>query len=192
MAILSIRIIGDPVLRTVAEPVTEFGPELAKLVADMMDTMEDVDGAGLAAPQVGVSQRVFTYQVNGQRGHIINPVLENSDDDQPDAVEGCLSVPGLGFPVRRRRWTRATGVDQNGQPVSVEGDGLLARAFQHETDHLDGILYVDRLDGDDRKKALRAIRNARYEAVTERTTSERARTVESSFGAFAAKPGTGA
>jgi peptide deformylase len=192
MAILSIRIIGDPVLRTVAEPVTEFGPELAKLVADMMDTMEDVDGAGLAAPQVGVSQRVFTYQVNGQRGHIINPVLENSDDDQPDAVEGCLSVPGLGFPVRRRRWTRATGVDQNGQPFSVEGEGLLARAFQHETDHLDGILYVDRLEGDDRKKALRAIRNAGYEAVTERTTSERARTVESSFGAFAAKPGTGA
>ncbi|MCU1572430.1 MAG: peptide deformylase [Micrococcaceae bacterium] len=192
MAILSIRIIGDPVLRTVAEPVTEFGPELAKLVADMMDTMEDVDGAGLAAPQVGVSQRVFTYQVNGERGHIINPVLENSDDDQPDGVEGCLSVPGLGFPVRRRRWTRVTGVDQDGQPVTVEGEGMLARAFQHETDHLDGILYVDRLEGEDRKKALRAIRNAGYEAVTERTTSQRARTVESSFGAFAAKPGTGA
>jgi peptide deformylase len=192
MAILSIRIIGDPVLRTVAEPVTEFGPELAKLVADMMDTMEDVDGAGLAAPQVGVSQRVFTYQVNGERGHIINPVLENSDDYQPDGVEGCLSVPGLGFPVRRRRRTRVTGVDQDGQPVTVEGEGMLARAFQHETDHLDGILYVDRLEGEDRKNALRAIRNAGYEAVTERTTSQRARTVGSSFGAFAAKPGTGA
>ena len=98
MAILSIRIIGDPVLRTVADPVTEFGPELAKLVADMTETMEDVEGAGLAAPQVGVSQRVFTYRVGGVEGHIINPVLENSEDFQPDEVEGCLSIPGLGFP----------------------------------------------------------------------------------------------
>ncbi|MBT2532512.1 peptide deformylase [Arthrobacter sp. ISL-48] len=190
MAILNIRIIGDPVLRTVADPVTEFGPELVKLVADMTETMEDVDGAGLAAPQIGVSQRVFTYRIGGVEGHIINPVLENSEDYQADQVEGCLSIPGLGFPVRRYRATRATGLDVNGQPVSVEAEGLLARCFQHETDHLDGILYTDRLEGEDRKTALRSIRNADYGAVAERTTAKRAKTVGSSFGgtSFGAGP----
>ncbi|HEY9356011.1 MAG TPA: peptide deformylase [Arthrobacter sp.] len=182
MAILNIRIIGDPVLRTVADPVTEFGPELAKLVADMTETMEDVEGAGLAAPQIGVSKRVFTYRVGGVDGHIINPVLENSDDYQPDHVEGCLSIPGLGFPVRRFRATKVTGVDLHGNPVTVEGEGMLARCFQHETDHLDGILYTDRLEGEDRKKALRSIRNANYDAITEQTTAKRAKTVGSSFG----------
>jgi peptide deformylase len=182
MAILNIRIIGDPVLRTVADPVTEFGPELAKLVADMTETMEDVEGAGLAAPQVGVSQRVFTYRIGGVEGHIINPVLENSEDFQEDQVEGCLSIPGLGFPVRRHRHTRVTGVDLHGNPVTVEGEGMLARCFQHETDHLDGILYTDRLEGEDRKAALRAIRNANYDAITEKTTAKRAKTVGSSFG----------
>lgn len=190
MAILNIRIIGDPVLRTVADPVTEFGPELAKLVADMIETMKDVDGAGLAAPQVGVSQRVFTYRIDGVEGHIINPVLENSDDFQPDQVEGCLSIPGLGFPVRRFRSTRVTGVDVNGNPVTVEGEGMLARCFQHETDHLDGILFTDRLEGEDRKAALRSIRNANYSAVAERTTSERAKSVGSSFGAHGAAAGS--
>lgn len=182
MAILNIRIIGDPVLRTVADPVTEFGPELAKLVADMTETMEDVDGAGLAAPQIGVSQRVFTYRIDGVEGHIINPVLENSGDYQADHVEGCLSIPGLAFPVRRFRATRATGVDLDGNPVTVEGEGMLARCFQHETDHLDGILFTDRLEGEDRKEALRSIRNANYDAITERTTTKRAKTVGSSFG----------
>lgn len=186
MAILSIRIIGDPVLRTVADPVAEFGPELAKLVSDMVETMEDVDGAGLAAPQIGVSQRVFTYRIGGVEGHIINPVLENSDDFQPDEVEGCLSIPGLAFPVRRRRTTRATGVDINGNPVAVEAEGMLARCFQHETDHLDGILFTDRLEGEDRKTALRAIRAANYHSVTEQTTAKRANTAGSSFGSFGA------
>jgi peptide deformylase len=182
MAILNIRIIGDPVLRTVADPVTEFGPELAKLVADMTETMEDVDGAGLAAPQVGISQRVFTYRIGGVEGHIINPVLENSGDYQEDQVEGCLSIPGLGFPVRRFRSTRVTGVDMHGNPVTVVGEGMLARCFQHENDHLDGILYTDRLEGEDRKAALRSIRNANYGSVTERTAAKRAKTVGSSFG----------
>jgi peptide deformylase len=186
MAILSIRIIGDPVLRTVADSVTEFGPELAKLVSDMTETMEDVDGAGLAAPQIGVSQRVFTYRIGGVEGHIINPVLDNSDDFQADEVEGCLSIPGLAFPVRRHRTTRATGVDVNGNPVSIEAEGMLARCFQHETDHLDGILFTDRLEGEDRKSALRAIRAANYHSVTEQITAKRANTVGSSFGSFGA------
>ena len=182
MAILNIRIIGDPVLRTVADPVTEFGPELAKLVADMTETMEDVDGAGLAAPQVGVSQRVFTYRIGGVEGHIINPVLENSDDFQPDEVEGCLSIPGLGFPVRRYRATRVTGVDLHGNPVTVEGEGMLARCFQHETDHLDGILYTDRLEGEDRKAALRPSAMPTTTPSRNRRRAKRAKTVGSSFG----------
>ncbi len=190
MAILNIRIIGDPVLRTVAEPVTDFGPELARLVADMTETMEDVEGAGLAAPQVGVSLRVFTYRIGGVEGHIINPVLENSEDYQPDEVEGCLSIPGLGFPVRRFRTTRVTGVDVNGNAVSVDGEGMLARCFQHETDHLDGILFTDRLEGEDRKAALRSIRHANYDSITESTTAKRAKTVGSSFGGGSFGPGS--
>lgn len=182
MAILSIRIIGDPVLRTVADPVTEFGPELAKLVQDMMETMDDVDGAGLAAPQVGVSKRVFTYRIGADHGHVINPVLVNSPEQQPPGVEGCLSVPGLGFPAPRALRTTVSGVNLHGEAIEVEAEGLLARCFQHETDHLNGKLFVDRLDGEDRKAALRAIRNASYGEVTEKTTAKRARSVGSSFG----------
>ena len=170
MAILNIRIIGDPVLRTVADPVTEFGPELAKLVADMTETMEDVEGAGLAAPQVGVSLRVFTYRIGGVEGHIINPVLENSEDFQPDEVEGCLSIPGLGFPVRRHSRTRVTGVDLNGNPVAVEGEGMLARCFQHETDHLDGVLFIDRMDLRQRKLAMKEIREAEWSGLSSTPT----------------------
>jgi peptide deformylase len=185
MTVLGIRIIGDPVLRTKAEPVTEFGPELEKLVADMDETMENVEGAGLAAPQVGVSLRVFTYQIDGRRGHVVNPVLENSDDFQEDQVEGCLSIPGLGYPVRRRRWSRVTGVGMKGNPVIVEGEGMLARCFQHETDHLDGVLYIDHLSGEERKSALRAIRNATYNTVARDTTAKRSASVGSGFGAGA-------
>ncbi|WP_026554291.1 peptide deformylase [Arthrobacter sp. 35W] len=182
MAILSIRIIGDPVLRTAAEEVTEFGPELAKLIEDMMETMIDVQGAGLAAPQIGVGKRVFTYSVDGVSGHVVNPVLDASDDFQPDGAEGCLSVPGLGFKVRRPRWVRLTGVDMHGKPVDMEATGMLARCFVHETDHLNGKLYVDRLEGEDRKSALQSIRNANYDSVTARTAAKRAQTVGSSFG----------
>ncbi|MCC3279522.1 peptide deformylase [Arthrobacter sp. zg-Y40] len=182
MAILTIRTLGDPVLRTRAEDVTDFGPELAKLVADMEETMEDVDGAGLAAPQVGVSLRVFTYRVDGQSGHVVNPVLELSEDRQEEQLEGCLSIPGLGYRAPRFRWARVTGVDLHGNPISIEGEGLLARCFQHETDHLNGSLYIDRLEGEDRKEALRAIRQREYDAVAARTVSERAQSVGSSFG----------
>ena len=181
MTVLRIRIIGDPGLRTKAEPVRDFGPELAKLVADMDETMESVEGAGLAAPQVGVSLRVFTYLIDGHRGHVINPVLENSDDFQEDRVEGCLSIPGLGYPVQRRRWSRVTGVDVNGNPVSLEGEGMLARCFQHETDHLDGVLYIDHLSGDDRKSALRSIRDSSYNSVAKETEVKRSSSVGSGF-----------
>ncbi|MHA7270542.1 peptide deformylase [Arthrobacter sp. HLT1-20] len=188
MAILSIRIIGDPVLRTVAEEVTTFGPELAKLIDDMHQTMVDVRGAGLAAPQVGVNKQIFTYSVDGQEGHIINPILVASDDFAPaQDAEGCLSVPGLGYKVERHRWVRITGVDKNGHPIDMEATGVLAKCFQHETDHLMGKLYVDRLEGEDRKDALRAIRTANYHDVTAQTVAKRARTVGSAFGAGAAQ-----
>jgi peptide deformylase len=182
MAVLAIRIVGDPILRTAADPVRDFGPELRRLVRDMDETMENVEGAGLAAPQVGVGLRVFTFQIDGQRGHIVNPVLELSDDLQDDRVEGCLSIPGLGYPVSRRRWTRATGVDMDGNPVVVEGEGMLARCLQHETDHLDGILYIDRLTGEDKKDALRKIRDASYNRVAGATVASRSASLGSSFG----------
>lgn len=181
MAILSIRLIGDPVLRTPSEPVTEFGPELVKLIADMDETMRDVDGAGLAAPQVGVNLRIFTYAVEDDCGHVVNPVLEVGEQEQ-DGSEGCLSVPGLGYWTPRKEWSRVRGQDQYGDPVVVEGTGLLARALQHETDHLDGVLYINRLHGNERKAAMRAIRDRRYSDVSASTLRERERNVGSSFG----------
>ncbi len=182
MAILPIRTVGDPVLRTEASKVTKFGVELERLVADMAETMADVHGAGLAAPQVGISLRIFTFNVDGASGHVINPHLEIGEELQPDHPEGCLSVPELGFVVPRQQWARVTGVDASGAPVSYEGTGMLARCFQHETDHLNGQLYIDRLEGEDRKSAFRAIRKSDYEAVIARTVAERGQSIDSSFG----------
>lgn len=182
MAVLSIRMIGDPILRTPAAEVTDFGPELARLIGDMTETMIDVQGAGLAAPQVGIGLQVFTYRVDGAEGHVVNPVLEVAGASQGEIdVEGCLSVPGLGSFVDRTEWARVTGKDLTGQEIVVEGTGMLARALQHETDHLRGRLYIDRLAGEDRKNALRAIRSADYNRVTTRTAAERARSLGSSF-----------
>ena len=183
MAILGIRIIGDPVLRTPAQEVTEFGPEIQKLVEDMDQTMENVDGAGLAAPQVGVSLRVFAYQIGEERGHIINPVLELSEDYQDDQVEGCLSIPGIAAPVPRRRHVRATGFDKHGNPLVLEGEGMLSRCVQHETDHLDGILFLDRLPAEEKKAAWRKLRATDYSQTAGRTVAKRSGSLGSSFGA---------
>ena len=183
MAILGIRIIGDPVLRTPAQEVTEFGPEIHKLVDDMDQTMEYVDGAGLAAPQVGVSLRVFTYQIGEQRGHIINPRLELSDDFQEDQIEGCLSIPGIAAPVPRRRHMKATGFDKFGNPVEIEGEGMLSRCFQHETDHLDGVLFLDRLPTEEKKAAWRKLRASNYSQTANQTVAQRSGALGSSFGA---------
>jgi len=182
MSVLPIRTIGDPVLRTRAQEVTEFDDALRRLVADMHETMLDVGGVGLAAPQVGVSLRVFTWAVEGSEGHVVNPVLEVGEEPQQGG-EGCLSVPGLGSETPRRNWARVVGVDRDGAPVVVEGTGLLARCLQHETDHLDGRLYVDRLAGDAKKEAMRAIRAAGYNGVVSGVAGQRATSVGSSFGA---------
>jgi len=164
VAIQPIRLFGDPVLRTRAEPVVDFDRQLRQLVKDLEDTMLDAPGRGLAAPQIGVGLRVFTYHVDGVLGHLVNPVLELSEECQ-DGDEGCLSIPGLAFDTRRAMSVVARGQDVHGEPLVIEGSGMLARAVQHETDHLDGILFVDRLDAATRKEAMRAIRQAEWNGL---------------------------
>jgi peptide deformylase len=159
-----IRLFGDPVLRTPAKPVTDFDAELRRLVQDLTDTMLDAPGAGLAAPQIGVGLRVFTWYVDGEVGHLVNPDLTLSEETQ-DGEEGCLSIPGVVFDCRRARRVVARGFDMHGEPVTVEGSDLLARAIQHETDHLDGVLFVERLDAATRKLAMRAIRESEWFAA---------------------------
>ena len=161
MAVRPIRLFGDPVLRTKAEPVTDFDAELRALVKDLTDTMLEAPGSGLAAPQLGVGLRVFTYNVDGEVGHLVNPELTNSEETQ-FGPEGCLSIPGLTFDCRRALRTVARGFNMYGDPITVEGSDLLARALQHETDHLDGVLFIDRLDRETRKLAMRAIREAEW------------------------------
>ena len=161
MSIQSIRLFGDPVLRTPATEVVDFDLELRKLVQDLTDTMLDAPGAGLAAPQIGVGLRVFTWNVDGEVGHLVNPDLSLSDETQ-EGDEGCLSIPDLVFNCRRALRVVAKGFDMHGEPVAVEGSELLARAIQHETDHLDGILFVERLDAETRKLAMRAIRESEW------------------------------
>jgi peptide deformylase len=161
VAIQPIRLFGDPVLRTPAQPVVDFDKELRQLVKDLEETMIDAPGAGLAAPQIGVGLRVFTYYVDDTLGHLVNPSLDLSEEEQ-DGEEGCLSFPGLAYDTKRALRVVAKGFDMHGEPVVIEGSELLARAIQHETDHLDGILFIDRLDKAQRKLALKAIREAEW------------------------------
>jgi peptide deformylase len=161
MAVRPIRLFGDPLLRTKAVPVSDFDAELRALVTDLTDTMLEAPGSGLAAPQIGVGLRVFTYNVEGDVGHLVNPELTLSDETQL-GPEGCLSLPELTFDCVRALRTVASGFNMYGDPITVDGSDLLARALQHETDHLDGILFVDRLDRETRKAAMRAIREAEW------------------------------
>ncbi|HET7305137.1 MAG TPA: peptide deformylase [Segeticoccus sp.] len=161
MSVKDIRLFGDPVLRTPATPVTVFDRELRRLVQDLTDTMMDAPGAGLAAPQLGVGLRVFTWFVDGEVGHLVNPELRLSEETQ-DGEEGCLSFPGIYADTRRALTVVARGMNQFGEPVTIEGSDLLARCIQHETDHLDGILFIDRLDREQRKLAMKAIRDAEW------------------------------
>jgi peptide deformylase len=162
VSVQPIRIFGDPVLRLKAQPVTDFDKELRTLVRDLTETMKAGPGRGLAAPQIGVSLRVFTYDVDGEVGHLVNPDLSLSDEEQ-DGPEGCLSLPGgLTFDCRRAHGVVARGFTMYGDPVGIEGTQLLARCIQHETDHLDGIIFIDRLDPEQRKAALKAIREAEW------------------------------
>jgi peptide deformylase len=168
MAIHPIRIVGDPVLRTPTRPVTTFDDDLRELVTDMFETNTAANGAGLAANQIGVDLRVFIYDCDDDegvhhRGAVINPEIETSAvpetmPDPDDDWEGCLSVPGESFPTGRADWAKVTGFDEHGAPVTAEGTGYLARCFQHEVDHLGGLLYLDRLIGRNAREAKRMLK----------------------------------
>jgi peptide deformylase len=168
VAVRPIRVVGDPVLSTPTRRVEEVDDELRTLVADMFDTMAAAHGVGLAANQVGVDLRVFVYDCPDEkgdraRGVVVNPVIETSGrpetmPDPDDDEEGCLSVPAEHYPTGRADWARVVGVDADGTPVQVEGRGFLARCLQHEVDHLDGVIYIDRLVGRNRRAALRMLR----------------------------------
>ena len=158
MAPYSIRVVGDPVLRQRAAEVTTIDGRLAKLAEDMIVTMYEAPGVGLAAPQVGVEKRMFVYDVGEAPRTLINPVISESDGEWA-YEEGCLSVPGLSWQIIRPKQVLLTGLDLDGNEVSIEADELLARCFQHEIDHLDGVLLLERLDADTRRAALRTIRD---------------------------------
>ena len=160
-----IRLLGDPVLHRPAAPVVDFDAELRGLVADLTETMHAAGGAGLAAPQIGVGLRVFTWYVDGEVGHLVNPSVDLVGEETEEAPEGCLSIPGYRFDCCRHLHVVATGWDQHGNPVRVEGSHLLARAVQHEVDHLDGVVFVDRLDPEARAAALAALAEAEWQGM---------------------------
>ncbi len=162
MAVRPIRLFGDPVLRVPAAPVVDFDRSLRKLVKDLTDTMLEAPGAGLAAPQIGVGLRVFTYDIDDDLGHLVNPEIVLESDECQDGDEGCLSFPGLAYPTRRPLRVIARGFDVHGEPVEIDGSELMARCILHETDHLDGVLFIDRLDPEQRKLAMKDIRESEW------------------------------
>ena len=162
VSVTPIRLFGDPVLSTPAAPVVDFDAELRQLVGDLTETMFAAGGAGLAAPQIGVGLRVFTWYVDGEIGYLINPDVRPVGEETDEGPEGCLSIPGYRWDCRRHLHVVASGWNMHGDPVRVEGSELLARASQHATDHLDGVLFVDRLDAEARAGALAAIEGAEW------------------------------
>jgi len=170
MTIRPVTITGEPVLHRRAAVVEEFNDELRELVRDMYETMDEAHGVGLAAPQIGVGLRLYTYHYANddgvpERGVVVNPSLtlgkvSGAEPDPDDEVEGCLSVPGLSYPLKRAEWIRVRGFDEHGNPLDFEATGWFARVMQHEYDHLDGKLYIDRLDGRWGKRARKHIKNA--------------------------------
>lgn len=160
MAFRPIRIVGDPVLRTPCAEITEITPGVKQLVEDLLENVDKDGRAGLAANQIGVSLRAFSLNIEGNIDYILNPhIVALSEDEFQDGDEGCLSVPDLWFPTKRHQYAKVEGIDLDGKIKIIEGEGLLARALQHECDHLDGHLYIDRLDREVKKQAMRAIRS---------------------------------
>ncbi len=171
MPIQPIRLFGDPVLTSPAIEVVDFDKELRTLVADLTDTMLEAPGVGLAAPQIGVGLRVFVWDIDEALGHLVNPSLELSIEMQ-DGEEGCLSFPALSYETPRAFRAVAKGFNMYGEPVTIEGTELLARCLQHETDHLDGIVFIDRLSQEDRKLAMKEIRESEWFNVAQSSGSE--------------------
>jgi peptide deformylase len=157
MTVRPVRLLGDPVLRTACEPVTRFDNLLARLVADLLDTVQVPGRAGVAANQIGASLAVFAYNVDGKLGYVINPALAATAGGQ-EGPEACLSIPGISAIRRRAATAVVTGTDLRGDLVTVHGDGELARCLQHETGHLHGELYIDRLAGPERAQIMRTLR----------------------------------
>lgn len=162
-ALRPLTLFGQPVLHGRAAAVTVFDDALAAFVEDMFASMYAAPGVGLAAPQLGVALRLFTFDCGpGKVGHVCNPVLENVPGELQDPDEGCLSIPNLAYPVARAMHTRVTGVDCHGKAVEIEGSELLAECLQHENDHLEGMLYLDRLGGKVKRNAMRDVREAEW------------------------------
>ena len=160
MAIRAIRLYGDPVLKTVCDPIVSLDSKTESLVQDLLDTTKEPGRAGVAANQIGVSLRVFSYNVDGQVGYLINPEDLVVSGEPTLVEEGCLSVPGLWHLVERYPHAELTGTQLDGSKITVKGDGVLAQALQHELDHLNGYLYLDRLSTDERKKAMANLRQS--------------------------------
>ncbi|MFD6138090.1 peptide deformylase [Promicromonospora sp. NPDC060271] len=158
MAMREIRVVPDPVLRTPCDTVTTIDDRVRSLVADLVDTVDDEGRAGLAANQIGVSLRAFSWNIEGEIGYVINPRIVELGEELQDGGEGCLSVPNLWYPTVRANYAKVEGINLDGDPITVEGTGIMARCLQHECDHLDGMVYLDRLQKETRRAAMRELR----------------------------------
>ena len=172
MPLLPIRIFGDPVLRQRAHEVTEFDERLRRLADDMLETMRAAHGAGLAANQVGILRRVFTWETAEAHGAVVNPTITFESEEIQEGEEGCLSFPGLFYPTARPLHVHIDAQDVTGEDITLEGEGLLARIIAHEVDHLNGILFIEHLARHDRKEAMRRIRRGELEHPPEREDDE--------------------
>lgn len=160
MAVRAIRLFGDPVLRASCAPIERIDDGIHALVRDLVDTVELPGRAGVAAPQIGVGLRAFSYNVDGEVGYVLNPVLVETAGEPAYIGEGCLSVPGVWHDALRHPYAKVVGIDLDGNELVLEGEGLMAQALQHETDHLDGMLYLSRLSAETRRLAMREIRES--------------------------------
>jgi peptide deformylase len=158
MTVREIRLFGDPVLKTVSDPISVFDTKAHSLIQDLLDTTQLPGRAGVAAPQIGVNLRAFSYNVNGELGYLINPKIVELSGELTLLEEGCLSVPELWHKTPRYAFAHAVGVDLQGNQVELKGSGLMAQAIQHECDHLDGMVYLDRLEDEERKAAMKILR----------------------------------
>lgn len=158
----NIRLLGDPVLKTISDPIVTIDDRVRGLVADLLDSVRLPGRAGVAAPQIGVNLRAFSYNVEGVVGYILNPTIIELGGEPDPVDEGCLSVPGLWYPTTRFPFARVAGIDLDGEAIELSGSGLMAQALQHETDHLDGLLYLDRLDKENRRAAMKEVRESTW------------------------------
>lgn len=162
MAVRTIRLFGDPVLRAACAPIDVIDDGIRSLVTDLVDTVELPGRAGVAAPQIGVGLRAFSYNIDGLIGYVLNPVIVETAGEPAYIGEGCLSVPGLWHDALRYPYAKAVGIDLDGEEIVLEGEGLMAQALQHETDHLDGMLYLSRLAPETRRIAMREVRESSW------------------------------